>query len=82
LEPGRISLDGQTPLLVTVGFEPEIIRMDIEQRHATAFSDPIEFPGPDRFVRFFEEEEEGRVLGEGVGEFDVAGAGGWRRRGR
>ena len=48
--------------------------MDVQQGHTALADDPIEFLEPDVGMAFLEDEEEGGVLREGVGEFDVTGA--------
>ena len=46
--------------------------MGIKQDHAVMLGDPIQFPFPDVGSCFAQEKEKGGILGQGVGEFDVA----------
>ena len=53
--------------------ELHVIWVDVDQGHAAVPGNPIQFAEPKIGGRLAEEEEEGVVLGEGVGQFDVAG---------
>src|SRR6266404_2267050 len=49
--------------------------MHVQQSHAAMPRDPIQFLEPDVGMAFGKKQKERRVLGKGVGELDVAGAG-------
>ena len=54
--------------------EPGVIRMDIDERHAAMANDPVEFLEPDIGVALAQQEKQGGVLRECIGEFHVAGS--------
>jgi hypothetical protein len=56
--------------------EADVVRVNVDHHQTAVLRHPIELAQPDRRGAFLEDEEEGRVLGEGVGELDVAGAAG------
>jgi hypothetical protein len=57
-----------------ISWKSDIVRMDIDQGHAGMARDPVEFGDPDLRGSLSQEQEEGGILGQRVGKFDVAGA--------
>ncbi|PYT04992.1 MAG: hypothetical protein DMF60_13450 [Acidobacteria bacterium] len=50
----------------------QIIRMHVEERHATVLSHPVQFPEPDPRVIMAEQQKNGGILGERIGQLCVA----------
>src|SRR5439155_7366626 len=67
-----IAIKGVTHAISTIALEIHVVRMDIKQSHAAVFRNPIDFAFPDFDRVAFQEGEDGGVLGERVGELDVA----------
>ncbi len=61
-------------IIVYIGNSPSechIIRVNVDQGHSTTSRNPIEFTLPDINASFFQKHEQGKILGKGVGEFNV-----------
>ena len=66
--------------------EVHVVRMGIEKRHTAMFDDPVEFSFPDLTGALLQDNKKAEILGERVGELDIAvirnswrlEVGGWR----
>ena len=56
----------------TIARKVNVVRMNIQQRHAAVPGDPVQLLDPDFGIGFLEQQEQRGVLREGVGEFGVA----------
>ena len=54
--------------------KPDIVGMDIEQDHPAMMRDPPNLFCPTSDIALAQDQEEGGILRQGVGELDVAGA--------